>query len=36
MKPFDSQYYPYPSQRRVVFAQNGMVATSQYLAAQTG
>ena len=36
MKPFDSQYYPYPSQRRVVFATNGMVATSQYLAAQAG
>ncbi|MDD3632166.1 MAG: gamma-glutamyltransferase, partial [Atribacterota bacterium] len=36
MKPFDSQYYPYPSQRRVVFAKNGMVATSQYLAAQAG
>lgn len=36
MKPFDSQYYPYPSQRRVVFAKNGIVATSQYLAAQAG
>ena len=36
MKPFDSQYYPYPSQRRVVFAKNGMVATSQCLAAQAG
>ncbi len=33
---FDSLYYPYPSQRRVVFAKNGMVATSQSLAAQAG
>ncbi len=34
--PFDPHYYPYPSQRRVVFAKNGMVATSQNLAAQAG
>ena len=33
---FDPHYYPYPSQRRVVFAKNGMVATSQNLAAQAG
>ena len=33
---FDSLYYPYPSQRKVVFAKNGMVATSQSLAAQAG
>ena len=33
---FDYQYYPYSSQRRVVFAKNGMVATSQSLAAQAG
>lgn len=36
MQPFDFQDYPYPSQRRVIFASNGMVATSQYLAAQSG
>lgn len=33
---FDTQYYPYPSQRKVVFAKNGMVATSQSLAAEAG
>lgn len=33
---FDSLYYPYPSRRMVVYAQNAMVATSQYLAAQAG
>ncbi len=36
MELFDHQYYPYSSQRRVVFAKNGMVATSQSLAAQAG
>ena len=36
MIPFDSQYYPYPSQRKLVFAQKGMVATSQSLAAEAG
>jgi gamma-glutamyltranspeptidase/glutathione hydrolase len=33
---FDTQYYPYPSQRKVIFAKKGMVATSQILAAQAG
>jgi len=33
---FDALSYPFPSQRTMVFAQNGMVATSQYLAAQSG
>jgi gamma-glutamyltranspeptidase / glutathione hydrolase len=33
---FDYLYYPFPSQRKVVFARNGMVATSQILAAQAG
>ena len=32
----DHFYYPYPSRREVVFANNGMVATSQLLAAQAG
>jgi gamma-glutamyltranspeptidase/glutathione hydrolase len=32
----DAQYYPYPMRRRTVFARNGMVATSQPLAAQAG
>ncbi|QOR34347.1 gamma-glutamyltransferase family protein [Clostridium sp. 'deep sea'] len=32
----DSLYYPYPARRRAVFARNGMVATSQPLAAQAG
>lgn len=34
--PFDSMHYPYPSRRMAVFARNGMVATSQPLAAQAG
>lgn len=33
---FDSLYYPYPSRRSVTYANNGMVATSQSLAAQAG
>ena len=33
---FDYLYHPYLSKRRVIFAKNGMVATSQYLAAQAG
>lgn len=33
---FDPFFFPYPSRRRVVYAGNGMVATSQYLAAQAG
>lgn len=33
---FDSLHYPYPSRRNVVYAKNGMVATSQPLAAQAG
>lgn len=32
----DPDYSPYPSQRNVVYAKNGMVATSQPLAAQAG
>ncbi len=32
----DYLYYPYSSRRNVVFARNGMVATSQSLAAQAG
>lgn len=32
----DYLYYPYPSQRTVTFARNGMVAASQPLAAQAG
>ncbi|MCP4755083.1 MAG: gamma-glutamyltransferase family protein [Proteobacteria bacterium] len=32
----DPLYYPYPSSRMVTFAKNGMVATSQPLAAQAG
>lgn len=32
----ESQYYPYRSQRNVVYAKKGMVATSQPLAAQAG
>ncbi|RLQ96892.1 gamma-glutamyltransferase family protein [Falsibacillus albus] len=32
----DHLYQPYPSQRNTVFAKNGMVATSQPLAAQAG
>lgn len=33
---YDCQYYPYPSRRSLVFANKGMVATSQSLAAQAG
>jgi gamma-glutamyltranspeptidase / glutathione hydrolase len=33
---FDFQYHPYPSKRTTVMARNGMVATSQPLAAQAG
>ncbi|TCT20474.1 gamma-glutamyltransferase 2 [Melghiribacillus thermohalophilus] len=33
---FDSLYYPYPSRRMVTYGKNGMVATSQPLAAQAG
>ncbi|WP_425058951.1 Glutathione hydrolase-like YwrD proenzyme [Sporomusa carbonis] len=33
---FDALYHPYPSRRSVVYAKNGMVATSQSLAAQAG
>ena len=33
---FDPLYYPYPSRRSVVFANRGMVATTQPLAAQAG
>lgn len=36
MRPTDSLYYPYPSQRTVAYARRGMVATSQPLAAQVG
>lgn len=36
MKQFDPLYYPYPSQRIASYAANGMVATSQPLAAQAG
>jgi gamma-glutamyltranspeptidase / glutathione hydrolase len=32
----DYLYYPHPSQRMTTFAANGMVATSQPLAAQAG
>lgn len=33
---FDPKHYPYPSQRNCVYAKNGMIATSQPLAAQAG
>ncbi len=33
---FDALHYPYPSRRNAVYAGNGMVATSQPLAAQAG
>ncbi|SDN95037.1 gamma-glutamyltranspeptidase / glutathione hydrolase [Paenibacillus sp. yr247] len=33
---FDAQYHPYSSRRSPVYARNGMVATSQPLAAQAG
>ncbi|NMM11718.1 MAG: gamma-glutamyltransferase family protein [Polaromonas sp.] len=36
MLSFDAQNYPYPSRRNVVYARQGMVATSQPLAAQAG
>lgn len=36
MLKFDALYNPYPSQRMTVYANNGMVATSQPLAAQAG
>lgn len=36
MVQFDSLYYPYPSRRMVTYANRGMVATSQSLAAQAG
>ncbi|MDH5206202.1 MAG: gamma-glutamyltransferase family protein, partial [Hylemonella sp.] len=36
MLSFDSLHYPYPSRRNVVYANKGMVATSQPLAAQAG
>lgn len=36
MTTFDPLFYPYPSQRNAVYARNGMVATSQPLAAQAG
>ena len=36
MPSFDAQNYPYSSRRNVVYARQGMVATSQPLAAQAG
>ncbi len=36
MLSFDAQHHPYPSRRNAVYAQRGMVATSQPLAAQAG
>ncbi|HET7522173.1 MAG TPA: gamma-glutamyltransferase family protein [Bacillales bacterium] len=36
MTYFDSVFHPYPSSRKPVYAQSGMVATSQPLAAQAG
>ena len=33
---FSALEYPYPSRRSVVFSKNGMIATSQTLAAQAG
>jgi gamma-glutamyltranspeptidase/glutathione hydrolase len=36
MITYDSLYYPYSSRRNTVYARNGMVATSQPLAAQAG
>ena len=36
MLNFDALHYPYASRRNVVYAQRGMVATSQPLAAQAG
>ncbi|WP_411954213.1 gamma-glutamyltransferase [Alkalibacillus sp. S2W] len=36
MVDYDAQYYPYASRRNVVYGRNGMVATSQPLAAEAG
>ena len=36
MPTFDALHYPYPSRRNVVYANRGMIATSQPLAAQAG
>ncbi len=36
MLTYDSLYHPFPSRRMTVYARNGMVATSQPLAAQAG
>ncbi|HEX7065724.1 MAG TPA: gamma-glutamyltransferase family protein [Bacillales bacterium] len=36
MLNFNSVYHPYPSSRKTAYAKNGMVATSQPLAAQAG
>jgi gamma-glutamyltranspeptidase/glutathione hydrolase len=36
MLTYDSLYHPFPSRRMTVYAKNGMVATSQPLAAQAG
>lgn len=36
MRTFHSDYHPYPSSRKPVYAKNGMVATSQPLAAEAG
>ena len=36
MLNFSAQEYPYPSQRSLVYARRGMLATSQPLAAQAG
>jgi gamma-glutamyltranspeptidase/glutathione hydrolase len=33
---YDTMHYPYPSRRYLVYGRKGMVATSQYLAAQAG
>jgi len=33
---FDPHQYPYPSRREIIYARNGMVCTSQTLAAQAG
>lgn len=36
MNHFDAMEYPYASRRMTTYARNGMVATSQPLAAQAG